>query len=215
MMELRLPFVTAVLLPGSSSNRIRRQPVVILALVILGSLASGCSVFDTREPEQPETGAGTWLQPDTPDRVVRNIQNAVSEMNSQNYIRSLGPSFVFEPAVSAKAREPSLWSGWAVSEEETYFRSLAASSNLLSGHSLQLLDITESVVGDEQFVMDANYILTVQHTRAADNIPTVFQGHLVWDIRRSTEGLWQLRSWTDQETQNQPSWSELKSTFVK
>lgn len=184
-------------------------------LLVLLLLASGCSVFDTREPDPPETGAGTWLQPDTPDRVVRNIQNAISEMNSQNYIRSLGADFVFEPSVTANAREPSLWSSWAVSEEETYFRTLAASSNLLSGHSLQLLDVTENVVGDEQYVMDANYILTVQHSRAADDIPTVFQGHLVWDIRRSAEGLWHLLSWTDQETQNLPSWSELKSTFVK
>jgi hypothetical protein len=191
----------------------RRCAPIILALALL----SGCDLFDTREPEQPDGGAGTWLQPDTPDRVVRNIQNAVAEMNVQNYLRSLGPGFVFEPAVSARAREPSLWSGWAISEEETYFGRLAASSNFLSGHSLQLLDITENVVSDERFVLDANYILTVQHSRSADpeNVPTDFQGHLVWAIQRSSEGLWYLQSWTDQESANQASWSELKSTFVK
>ena len=136
-------------------------------------------------------------------------------MNSQNYLRSLGPEFTFEPAVSSMAREPSLWTGWAIPEERTYFEGLAASSEFLAGHGLQLVDVVENVVNDEQYVVDANYILTVNHSRAADDIPTVFQGHLVWAIQRSTEGLWYLQSWTDQEIQNQPSWSELKSTFVK
>lgn len=187
---------------------------VVTTLLISGQL-TGCGVFDTREPDPPESGVGTWLQPDTPDRVVQNVQNAIAEMNSRNYLRSLAPDFTFEPTVSAKAREPSLWAGWATSEEETYFSRLVASANFLSGHSLQLLDATENVVDDERWVIDANYILTVQHSRAAEDVPTEFQGHLVWAMRRSSEGLWYLQNWTDQETGNLPSWSELKSTFVK
>lgn len=186
--------------------------LTMTALVLVG--LGGCSVFDTRDPEAPESGVGTWLQPDTPDRVARNIQNSIAEMNSQNYLRSLGPEFVFQPTVSAIARDPSLWGSWAIPEEETYFGRLVASSNFLSGHNLQLLDITENVVGDERYVMDANYILTVQHSRVKE-VPTEFHGHLVWSIQRSSEGLWYLQAWTDQEAQSQPSWSELKSTFVK
>ncbi len=193
------------------------RATIIMSLVVgLGAVSlSGCSVFDTRDPEEPESGVGTWLQPDTPDRVARNIQNSIAEMNSRNYLRSLGPEFVFQPTVTAVAREPSLWSNWAIPEEETYFGRLVASSNFLSGHNLQLLDIIENVIDDERYVMDANYILTVQHSRSAEAIPTEFQGHLVWAIQRSSEGLWYLQAWTDQGVQNQPSWSELKSTFVK
>ena len=192
---------------------IRYQVSAVALLMILTCL--GCGVFETREAEDPESGVGTWLQPDTPDRVVRNIQNSIGEMNSRNYLRSLGPDFVFQPTVSAKAREPSLWTSWATPEEQTYFLRLVASSNFLSGHSLQLLDITESVVDDDRYVMDANYILTVQHSRAAEDVPTEFHGSLVWAIQRTSEGLWYLQAWTDQEFPNQPSWSELKSTFVK
>ena len=184
-------------------------------IVLLSLIAAGCSLFETREPEEPLSGVGTWLQPDTPDRVVRNIQNSISEMNSQNYLRSMGPDFAFEPSISARAREPSLWAGWATSEEETYFGRLAASSSFLSGHSLQLLDVTENIVSDERYTMDANYILIVQHSRTADDVPTTFQGRLIWTLGRSSEGLWYLQSWTDQEVGEQPSWSVLKSTFVK
>lgn len=184
-------------------------------ILILMTGLMGCSVFDTREPDPPESGVGTWLQPDTPDRVVQNMRNAIAEMNSRNYLRSLAPDFSFEPTVAAKAREPSLWAGWTMSEEETYFSRLVASSNFLSGHSLQLLDVTENFVDDSRWVYDANYILTVQHSRAAEDVPTDFQGHLVWAFQRSSEGLWYLQAWTDQQSANLPSWSELKSTFVK
>ncbi len=197
---------------------IRDAIILTLVVGIFGGLAggiAGCSVFDTRDPEDPESGVGTWLQPDTPDRVTRNIQNSIAEMNSRNYLRSLGPEFVFRATVSAIAREPSLWSNWAIPEEETYFGRLVASSNFLSGHSLQLLDIIENVIDENRHVIDANYILTVQHSRSAEDIPTEFHGHLVWAIQKSSEGLWYLQDWTDQEVQNQPSWSELKSTFVK
>jgi hypothetical protein len=194
---------------------VREMTRLSFIVVVISAIAAGCSIFDTREPEDPLTGAGTWLQPDTPDRVVQNIQNSIAEMNSRNYLRSLGPDFAFDPTVSAKAREPSLWTGWAIPDEETYFGRLVASSNFLSGHSLQLLDVTENVVDDQRYVMDANYILTVQHGRAAEDVPTQLQGHLIWAIQRSSEGLWYLQAWTDQEIQNEPSWSELKSTFVK
>ena len=112
-------------------------------ICMLAISLAGCSIFDTREPDEPLTGAGTWLQPDTPGRVVQNIQNSIAEMNSRNYLRSFGPDFAFDPTVSANAREPSLWTSWAIPDEETYFGRLVASSKFLSGHSLQLLDVTE------------------------------------------------------------------------
>ena len=138
------------------------RAVIIATAMSTMTLVTGCDVFDTREPEPPDGGVGTWLQPDTPDRVVQNIQNSISEMNSRNYLRSLAPDFVFEPTVSAMAREPSLWTGWAVPDEETYFGRLVASSNFLSGHSLQLLDITDRVRGE------------IQGSGLADGVVTLF-----------------------------------------
>lgn len=192
-----------------------KQRSVCLVLAAFVLVTSGCSVFETRDPEDPASGASNWLQPDTPDRVVQNIQTAVADMNARDYLRSLSENFTFEPTQPARARENSLWTGWGAPDEETYFTRLAASSNFLSGHSLQLLDVSKNIVDDERFVVDANYILTVRHSRSAEDIPTVFQGGLVWEIQRSEEGLWYLHRWTDRESANESSWSELKSIFVK
>ena len=184
---------------------------------VAAGFQSGCDIFGTRDPEPPQAGTGTWLQPDTPDRVIENIQNAVSEMNSGTYLRSLAADFSFEPSQTARAREPELWQGWGRADEETYFGRLVASASFSSGHDLQLLDLTETVLSDQKYVVDANYILTVHHSRTAEQIPTEFQGRLIWEIDKSEEGLWYLQRWTDvdQESQNVASWSELKASFVK
>jgi len=177
----------------------------------------GCDLFSTREPEPPEAGVGTWLQPDTPDRVVENVRNSIAEMNSGNYLRSLATDFTFEPSQTARARESELWQGWSRADEETYFSRLVASSAFSSGHDLQLLDKTENILSDVLYILDANYILTVKHSRTTEDIPTEFQGRLVWEIEKSDEGLWYLKRWVDvdQESQAVASWSELKASFVK
>ncbi|HLE56349.1 MAG TPA: hypothetical protein VJB15_04635 [Rhodothermia bacterium] len=187
-----------------------------LTVPVLGLLI-GCDVFATRDPEPPQAGIGTWLQPDTPDRVVDNLRTAVTEMNSGNYLRSLDADFAFEPSQAARAREAALWQGWGRADEETYFSRLVASSGFSSGHDLQLLDQTENVLSDEKYVFDANYILTVRHSRTAEDIPTEFQGRLIWEIERSEEGLWYLHRWVDVDSESQTvaSWSELKASFVK
>ena len=180
-------------------------------------LLLGCDVFSTRDPEPPEAGAGTWLQPDTPDRVIDNLSNAVGEMNSGNYLRSFAEGFTFEPSQTARAREFELWQGWSRADEETYFSRLVASASFSSGHDLQLLDKTENVLSDEKYILDANYILTVRHSRTSEDIPTEFLGRLIWEIEKTDEGLWYLKRWVDVEldAQNQASWSELKASFVK
>jgi hypothetical protein len=187
--------------------------MLLFAVGLLGA----CDVFSTRDPEPPEAGVGTWLQPDTPDRVVQNVQNAIAEMNSGNYLRSLADDFTFEPSQAALARESALWQGWSRADEETYFSRLVASAAFSSGHDLQLLDQTENVLTDQRYIFDANYILTVRHSRTAEEIPTEFQGRLIWEINESDEGLWYLQRWVDvdQEGQAQASWSELKASFVK
>lgn len=188
-----------------------------VSIVLIAVLQAGCDIFSTRDPEPPQAGTGTWLQPDTPDRVIENLQGAIAAMNSGNYLRSLADDFTFDPSQSARAREPELWQGWGRADEETYFGRLVASASFSSGHDLQLLDKTETVLTDQKYVVDANYILTVHHSRTSEDIPTEFQGRLIWEIDQSEEGLWYIQRWTDvdQESQNVASWSDLKASFVK
>lgn len=186
-----------------------------LALVLILTVAvaaSGCSVFSTREPEEPLEDSASFIQPDTPEQVIENIQTSILELNTLNYRRSLAEDLTFQPTATAQARE-SVFLSWSRSQEEQYFSAMVAAASLNQGHSLQLNDQTLTLLGESEFVLDATYVLTVNHRRS--ETPTRVQGRLQWVLRQGSDGLWALQDWTDQELGSQPSWSDLKAEFTK
>lgn len=180
--------------------------------LILVLLLAGCDLFSARTPEPPLDEGGTFLQPDTPEQVVANLQAAVAELNTLNYRRSLADDVTFTPTATAEARDP-IWSGWGRTEEERYFSTIAAAARQTTGNALELNDRSFTILSDDRYVLDATYRLTVNHRRT--DAPTTVQGRLVWILTRGADGLWQLQSWTDQELGTNPSWSDLKAAFVK
>ena len=182
----------------------------VLAVAMMIALSS-CSLFSTRSPEDPVTEAGTYSQPDTPEQVIENIETAVSEMNALNYRRSLSDALKFQPTATAEARE-SVFANWGRTQEEQYFTSMAAAASLSSGHGIALNDRSFAIVSDSRYVLDATYVLTVNHRRP--DAPTEVQGRLRWIIEQGTDGLWILTEWTDQELGSIPSWSDLKAEFI-
>lgn len=181
-----------------------------LALVLL---LSACDLFSPRTPEDPITEGGTFAQADTPNQVIANLEAAINELNTLNYRRSLDEQLTFTPTPSAAAQDPSLWQNWSRGEEEGYFNTMVAAAQFSSGHSLRLNDQTTSVLGPDRFVLDATYVLTVQHRRT--ELPTIVQGKLIWVITQDADGLWHLSDWTDQELGSNPSWSDLKAGFIQ
>lgn len=179
----------------------------IIAMMVLG----GCGLFETRTPEQPVTEGGTYLQPDTPDQVIENIQYAIREANTLNYRRSMADDLTFDPTAKAEARD-AIWAGWSVTEEESYYSTLVSTIAQNGTLSLTLNDQTLTAIDAQQSVLDATYLLTVDHNRP--EIPTTLQGRLLWIIRQNSDGLWELASWTDREVGDEPSWSDLKAAFA-
>ena len=192
----------------------KRQIVTgLMAILVLASGLSlpGCSVFSTREPEEPLSDTGSFIQPDTPEQVIDNVQSAIAELNTLNYRRSLSEEMTFQPTATAQARE-SVFLSWSRSQEEQYFSALVAAA-LNQGHSLQLNDQTLTLLSENEFVLDATYVLSVNHRRT--EVPTRVQGRLQWMLRQGEDGLWALQEWTDQELGSEPSWSDLKAEFTK
>ena len=190
-----------------------KRAALTAAVCALAAVVGACDLFSTREPELPLQDTGTFLQPDTPDQVIENIRNAVAELNAQNYRRSFADGFVFVPTASAEARDPSIWSGWSVQDEESYFRAAAQAARLTSGNELQLNEESLSALTPSLFTFDAGYLLTVNH-RSAD-LPTTLQGRLVWTISQGEDGLWRITEWVDRELGDAASWSDLKADFIK
>ena len=189
--------------------RLRRAG--LLVGIILLSLP-GCSLFSTREPEPPATESGTFAQPDAPEQVIENIQNAIAELNTLNYRRSLSETLIFRPTATAEARD-AVWAGWSRASEEQYFNTLVAAASGSEGHSLVLNDRSLTVLDVARFQLDATYVLNVSHRRP--DASTMVQGRLIWLIVQRADGLWELAEWTDQELGGSTTWSDLKAEFVK
>ena len=200
---------------GRSNARVflMARALLVARFLLIGCLfMSGCSLFSTRDPEDPLTESGTFTQPDTPEQVVENLQAAISELNTLNYRRSLSENMIFRPTATALSRE-SLFSSWSRSQEEQYFSAMAAAASLNSGHSLQLNDKSITLIDEGAFLLDATYVLTINHRRT--EIPVTVQGRLRWFIEQESDGLWSLSDWTDQELGSAASWSDLKADFMK
>ncbi len=183
-----------------------------LLLTAILILFSGCSLFETRTPEPPLGEAGTFVQPDTPEQVVANVEAAVEELSPTNYRRSLADAFTYKPSDTA-AQQFNVWSGWDRSSEERYFSALVAAATVNAVPQLSLNDQRFEILSETQYVFEANYVLNVPH-RDPD-APTDVQGHLVWELLQDADGLWRLAQWTDQELGNNASWSTLKAEFVQ
>ena len=186
----------------------RLRPLLIFLFV-----AQGCSLFSPREPEDPIDEAGTFLQPDTPEQVVENIQAAITELNTPNYGRSLNQELMFTPSATALAQDPAIWSTWSQTEEQQYFSTMVAAAQFGVNHELLLSDQTISIISERRYDLDASYTLTINHNRP--DVPTSVQGRLIWVITQGEDGLWSLTEWTDREVGGVASWSILKSEFVK
>lgn len=182
-------------------------------ILLFALLQASCDVFTPRTPEDPETGAGTFSQPDTPEQVVENLQAAIRELNTPNYRRSLAADLMYSPTAVSEARDPGIWVGWGQAEEERYFSSLVAAGQTNADFDLRLNDVSISVIDEQTFVFDATYVLIVNHGRI--NVAEEVQGRLIWEIVQGEDGLWSLQNWTDREITGAPSWSDLKAEFIK
>jgi hypothetical protein len=180
---------------------------------VLAFVLASCDVFSARDPEPPAEEGGTFLQPDTPEQVIENIQSAIEELNAPNYGRSLAPGLKFTPTPAALGQDPATWAAWGKAEEERYFSTAAAAAQVATGHRLVLTDPTVSVLGDDRFQYDATYALTINHNRP--ELPTAAQGRLIWIITQGDDGLWSLSEWTDRELGAAVSWSDLKAGFSR
>ena len=93
-------------------------------------LGAGCNLFEPRDPEVPSQSSDSFIPPTDPDAVIENLQNAVAQKNSVNYVRCFAdPSrtvrpFQFFPSPDAGARYASVFAFWTVDQEKTYFQNL-------------------------------------------------------------------------------------------
>lgn len=196
-----------------------RQIGIALLLIIL---TASCGVFETRNPEEPDTGKTLLNPPTSPAAVIGNFQTAVKELNTENYLACFSDSvsgssqYIFEPSQNAKARFPSLFENWNKESERRAFTALKNSVGISSQVLMTLTNYTLMSSSPDSSVYTADYTLEADHTQS--NTSKVFSGTMLITISPETSGLWTITRWRDYSLKNIPdslnyTWSYLKAAF--
>ncbi len=192
-----------------------RFPLIPLLLSVFSLLLliASCSLFETRDPEDPgTTTVPVFIQPDRPQDVIQNLQNAVRALNVDNYRRCLTESFVYEPSSVAQSSNPDIWQGWGFTEEEVYFNNMRAEAEGLSGHELQLENRRFVQISQDEEQFDADYRIKVQHNR--QGLPVEAEGRIRLFISRDEFGNWAIASWSDAAEGSEFTWSDFRAAFL-
>lgn len=210
--RLTILFCTRTGAPSASDWVVRWKNLAAIAVV--GTLVLSCSLFETRDPEEPgTTTVPVFIQPDRPQDVIQNLQNAVRAMNLDNYRRCFeGEAFSYQPSSGAQSSNPDLWLGWGFPEEEAYFNNMRAETEGLSGHELRLEDRRFVQISQDLEQFDADYRITVQHNR--QGLPVVAEGRMRLIIVRDESGNWAIESWSDAAEGSDFTWSDFRAAFL-
>jgi hypothetical protein len=191
-----------------------------LAVLLTTLLLSSCNIFETRTPQSPAQTSSNYKPPINASDVFDNMQNAFSDLNTVNYLKSFsdsttsGRTFVFEPSPQARSQYIGVFINWTRQSEQQYFDNMR--SKIAAGSTASLsFTLNPTSIQSDSAQYDADYQLTVPHTQA--NIPKVFQGRaqffLIKDPVNSTWNIWR---WIDlRNAQNDTSWSDLKGAFAQ
>ena len=188
---------------------------IVVCWLVLGS---GCNLFEPRDPEPPSQSSDSFIPPTDPDIVIENLQNAIAQKNSVNYVRCFAdPSrtarpFQFFPSPDAGSRYASVFAIWTVDQEKTYFQNLVArSAGKVNAYSNLLLSHRVATVTGDSAVYTYDYTLTFEHTDAS--FPTVAIGNLQFVLGLDNNNAWVIYRWNDYKTTSDVTWSHFKGKF--
>lgn len=192
-----------------------------LIFILIFAMVFVCKTpFSTREPEPPNTGQSSWIQPTSPNFVMMNLRKSISEKNANNYLRCLADSGVSEhsfsyiPDAAANAANPHLFEKWDKEKERNFLNQLLVflPKDCTSTVDFQLK--SENAFQDSVILMQ-DYTLIIAHKQQQQGCPKYMKGQAEIRLIRSSEDLWYIHRWIDYATGDYPTWSALRAFFGK
>lgn len=177
-----------------------------------------CDFFNTRDPQQPDSGNQTLPIAFTKEILFANFRDAFQQKNRDEYNKLFADttthshSFTFIPAASAGTRYS--FSFWDKALEDEYFRNILSSVGGSSSFRFDLVTIPKIVsYQSDSAKYSFEYLLFVPHNRAAVTQQFVGTGDIY--VSPDKNAIWRIYRWVDFETKKDSSWSELKGQFAK
>lgn len=191
----------------------QKEKVIFLFFLIISF--SGCDLFNTRTPERPDQPRSNYKSAVTPEILLENFTNSLSEKNVQNYLNCFsdssfsGKEYQFIPSAGSSSLYPVLLDGWSKKNEEQYFNNLISRISQDLPITLTRNNENSTIFGDS-IVYTASYFLVVPHN---DDIPKNYEGELQFNLIRDSRQVWTISLWQDIKSSETSSWSELKGFY--
>ncbi|MBE0644958.1 MAG: hypothetical protein IH600_12820 [Bacteroidetes bacterium] len=197
--------------------RLIQRPFLLLIVAVAGLLTGACGLFETRDPEPPTSGSSTFVPATSPDIVLSNLENAVSEKNTENYVRCLVDTLnserriLFIPTSSAAGRYASTFSDWSLQSERAWFAALKAFAPKDAPSYLNL-NGSFAVIAADSAIYEAGYEMVFRHGVA--NVSETVRGTLQFVMHIDRNSVWSITRWTDISLPDETSWSDWKGRFA-
>ncbi len=188
-----------------------------VSFIVLLIIFSGCDIFETRDPENPNTPRTNWIPPTTPKLLLSNLKNAMDDKSTENYLNCFvdstltGKSFSFIPTSEGFTLFPLLFSNWTLANEKSYFENIKSKLKENSSFYLSYFNENEGTITGDSLTYSSDYTIFLDH--GVVDVPKDYQGHLQFTLIRNSRGEWAVSFWKDSRLNEFPTWSELKGRF--
>lgn len=175
-------------------------------------LLMGC--LQIRPVEPPGNANSDWISPTDYEILLDNLKRSLGQGNTQNYVRCFEvDSFRFFPVARLFNDNETIWANWSAQDEQGYLDNVIANLSVANSNSLVLDQADLQDVSADSLKYVGNYSFRVNHTDTS--LTTLFSGQLQLLVKRNTFNEWEIHRWTDIETAQDSSWSELKLRYVQ
>ncbi len=194
--------------------------IVLVSILSAIVLLSGCNMFTTRTPEEPEGGSGAeWVFLRTPKIVLENLETAVGRRSSVDYMKSLPAAdegvsdFEFRYDPDVEYNNSGIFDKWDLERERSHVQRLFSTSNLLQDSLAELsINVTREPLGlSDVDSLSAEYDLHIGHQ--LDSAPRQMKGQLYFGLKRAADRGWYIYYWRDERIAGYYCWSDLKAKF--
>lgn len=186
-------------------------------ILVFALAAAGCDLFGTRDPEPPSSGSSTFVPPTSPDLVITNLENAVAEKSTENFLRCLvdtlssSQRYEFIPTAAAAGRYATTFADWSLQSERAWFSALKAFSEADAPSSLALTG-SFAVIAADSAIYEGEYDLAFRH--GVSSVSENARGTLQFVMHTDRNSIWSITRWTDIPRDEETSWSEWKGRFA-
>lgn len=186
---------------------------IIYQIFIPIFLLISCSLFQTREPNEPEPGNQSFQPAVSSQIVVDNFVKAFTQKNIVAYSNCFSeePRFQFTPSPDALNIYPGIFENWGINEEKLFATNLFNRFLDETSPLLILSNTNFTSTNPDSTLFFADYKIEINSIETSINQNYI--GKLQFTLVQNKKGIWSIYRWIDYKsgTIEIPSISTLKA----